>query len=287
MFLAGEFSKLAQVSKRLLHFYDEIGLFKPHHIEPETGYRYYSAVQLPKLNKILALKELGLSLEQIQRVLNDDISADEIQGMLTLKKAEAEQQIEANLLRFRYIESRLQQIHAEGIMEDYDVVVKSILSMSILTTRTLLPDPSGYREIMIEMMHTLPQQVGSNQTKHMIVISHSDSYKTKSIDAEIGYIVTNSCANEITLPSGTQLKKRLLPEENMVATVTRVGRSYLGSGCYHALGQWIEANDYQIVGSGREVFLQLWPDGDEEMVTEIQLPINKNKKVPGSSLLSG
>ena len=78
MFLAGEFSKIAQVSKRQLHFYDEIGLFKPHHIDPETGYRYYSAAQLPELNKILALKELGLSLDQIGRVINDNISAEEI-----------------------------------------------------------------------------------------------------------------------------------------------------------------------------------------------------------------
>ncbi len=285
MFLAGEFSKLAQVSKRLLHFYDEIGLFKPHHIDPETSYRYYSAAQLPELNKILALKELGLSLEQVGRVLNDDISADEIQGMLILKKAEMAQQIKDNLLRFRYIESRLQQVRAEGVLQDYDVVVKSMPSMPILTTRTLLPDTSSYREIMIEMMHTLPQRVGHNQIKHMIVLSHSEGYEAEEIDAEIGYIVSNACANNMTLPSGIRLKKRLLPEEKMMATVTRVGRTYLGSGCYHALGQWIEANDYHIIGPGREVFLQLWPNGDEEMVTEIQLPVDKTE--PGSLFLTG
>ncbi len=275
MFLAGEFSKLAQVSKRLLHFYDEIGLFKPHHIDPETSYRYYSAAQLPELNKILALKELGLNLEQIRRVLHDNISHQEIQGMLTLRKAEMEQEIMENLLRFRYIESRLSQIRTDGVLQDYDVVVKKSPALPVITTRTLLTDLSGYRTLMIEMMRTLPQRVGRHKLKQMIVIAHSESYETEQIDAEIGYIVTNSCAAEVTLPSGVQLHRRLLPEENLVATVTRVGRSYLGSGCYHALGQWIEANQYQIAGPLREVFLQLRPNGDEEMVTEIQIPVNE------------
>src|SRR6185295_8996279 len=92
MFTVGEFSQLAQVSKRLLRYYDEIGLLKPIHVDAATGYRYYSAEQMPLLNRILALKDLGLSLDQIQRVLSDNVSTDEIQGMLLLKKAEVEQQ---------------------------------------------------------------------------------------------------------------------------------------------------------------------------------------------------
>ena len=64
MFRIGEFSKIAQVSGRLLRYYDKLGLFKPIRIDPETGYRYYSAQQLPALNRILALKELGLTLDR-------------------------------------------------------------------------------------------------------------------------------------------------------------------------------------------------------------------------------
>ena len=64
MFRIGEFSRIAQVSGRLLRYYDEIGLLSPEFTDPQTGYRYYSAHQLPRLNRILVLKELGLSLEQ-------------------------------------------------------------------------------------------------------------------------------------------------------------------------------------------------------------------------------
>ena len=93
MYSIGDYARIAQVSKRLLRYYDEIGLFQPVKIEPKSGHRYYSASQLPELNRILALKDLGLSLNQIQRFVRDDISPAEIQGMLSLKKAELEQGI--------------------------------------------------------------------------------------------------------------------------------------------------------------------------------------------------
>jgi DNA-binding transcriptional MerR regulator len=90
MFRIGEFSKIAQVSGRLLRYYDELGLLKPVRIDRETGYRYYSVEQLPRLNRILALKELGLTLDQIARLLEGSISTDEIRGMLIMKKAQIE-----------------------------------------------------------------------------------------------------------------------------------------------------------------------------------------------------
>ena len=86
MFRIGEFSKIAQVSGRQLRHYDRLGLLTPEYTDPSSGYRYYTAQQLPRLNKILALKELGLSLSQIDRLLNEAISAEEIRGMLTMKK---------------------------------------------------------------------------------------------------------------------------------------------------------------------------------------------------------
>ena len=69
MFRIGEFAQIAQVSGRQLRFYDQLGLLQPAHIDAQTGYRYYSIRQLPRLNGILALKELGLSLEQIGPLL--------------------------------------------------------------------------------------------------------------------------------------------------------------------------------------------------------------------------
>src|SRR5262245_25299906 len=139
MYTVGEFSRIARVSKRLLRYYDEIGLLKPVHTDKFTGYRYYSAEQMPRLNRILALKDLGLSLDQIQRLLSDRISTQEMQGMLLLKKAEIEQQVQEEIQRVRNIEARLQFLQSAEAGQPYDVVIKQIPAQPALSVRTVFP----------------------------------------------------------------------------------------------------------------------------------------------------
>src|SRR5258708_11143124 len=103
MFRIGEFAQIAQVSGRQLRFYDQRGLLQPAHIDAQTGYRYYSIRQLPRLNSILALKELGLSLEQIAPLLKDNISPADLRAMLTLKRADDERALRAEVARCRPI----------------------------------------------------------------------------------------------------------------------------------------------------------------------------------------
>lgn len=276
MFLTGEFSKIAQVSKRLLQYYDEIGLFKPEHVEPATGYRYYSAQQLPQLNQILALKELGLTLEQIARMLKTGISPAELRGMLALKKAQMEQRLNEELLRLRYIESRIQQIDTEGVLRNYDVVLKTIEPLRMLSVRQTFSEMNKARPIMIEMLEHLPAIVGKSQLQNLLVIHHSVAYDPESLDLEIGFALRGSGKQKsVQLPSGLTLSARELQGEQQVATVARHGCATLGSGCYNALGQWMEGNGYSTAGAGRELFLKIEPNKDDEMITEIQLPVQK------------
>jgi len=62
MIKIGEFSKLVQVPVATLRYYDQIGLLKPIEVDRYTGYRYYQMDQLPRLNRILALKDLGFAM---------------------------------------------------------------------------------------------------------------------------------------------------------------------------------------------------------------------------------
>ena len=95
MFKIGDFSKLGQVSTRMLRHYDKLGLLVPNHIDEWTGYRYYTVEQLAQLHRIIALKELGLSLQQIADLQANDkpLSVEQLQGMLLLKQAETEQEL--------------------------------------------------------------------------------------------------------------------------------------------------------------------------------------------------
>src|ERR1041385_586047 len=135
MFRIGEFAQIAQVSTRQLRHYDQLGLLRPDHTDPQTGYRYYSIRQLPRLNRILALKELGLSLEQIGPLIENRISPAELRGMLTMKRAQIEQSLQAEQARLRHIESRIAQIDHQGGIEGYDVIVKSVAATPFLSLR--------------------------------------------------------------------------------------------------------------------------------------------------------
>ncbi|MDD4297530.1 MAG: MerR family DNA-binding transcriptional regulator, partial [Ruminiclostridium sp.] len=59
MFKIGDFAKLNKVTVKALRYYDSLGLLQPENVDTFTGYRYYSASQMPRLNRILALKDIG------------------------------------------------------------------------------------------------------------------------------------------------------------------------------------------------------------------------------------
>jgi DNA-binding transcriptional MerR regulator len=149
MFRIGEFSKIGQVPGSLLRYYDQIGLLKPAHIDRWTGYRYYSARQLPRLHRILALKELGLTLDQIARLVDEEVSTAEIRGMLILKKAQTEQIVHEEQARLRQIDARLQQIDASD-QSAFDIVLKQVPAQRYLSLRDVLPNADAALAIMRE-----------------------------------------------------------------------------------------------------------------------------------------
>ncbi len=274
MFRIGEFSKIAQVSGRLLRYYDQIGLLTPEHVDPESGYRFYSAQQLPRLNRILALKELGLSLDQIARLLDDDISSDELRGMLALHKAQIEQELHEEMARLRIIESRIKQIDAGRDSDDYDVVVKSVPAQPVLTFRELCVNQQHTRALTATIITETQRKINPGLLGHLVGVVHSDMYEMENVDLEIGFLVTGPVPDAIQLDAGPVLTLGELPAVPHMVTVTRLGPPELGHGCTGAVGHWVEANGYRFDGPGREVFIQFpMPGHENDAVTEIQFPV--------------
>lgn len=89
MYKIGEFSRLGQVSPRMLRHYDQLGLLRPSQIDRFTSYRYYTVDQLARLHRIMALKDLGIPLEQIGNLLQRDggLSDERLRGMLLMRQA--------------------------------------------------------------------------------------------------------------------------------------------------------------------------------------------------------
>lgn len=273
MFRIGEFSRIAQVSGRLLRFYDEIGLLSPEFTDPQTGYRYYSAHQLPRLNRILVLKELGLSLEQVARLLGQYTSTDEIRGMLTLRKAQIERTVQEEMGRFRDIESRLQQL---DVLQVPDVVLKSVPAQDYLALREVLPSMDSVRRLVENIVTAVPGAIGKNSLGNIAIVIHSPMYEPEALDFEVGYLLTGKVSHSVTLSENRILTTRKLPEVDTMATTVHIGLVSDSHGSYGILANWLEANLYQIAGTGREILMQLPLQGKEdEAVMEIQLPVTK------------
>lgn len=274
MFRIGEFSQIARVSGRLLRYYDSIGLLRPQRIDPETGYRYYSAGQLERLNRILALKDLGLSLDQVARMLDDKVSAAEIRGMLALKKAELERSLAEEAARLRHIESRLTQIEQQGSLGDYDVVVKSAPAMPVLSTRAVYPTFDEVLAALRDIAHAVRTQVAAAARENMVVVAHCD-FDDEDLDLEIGVTLSRAVNRPVRLPSGAQLSLAELPASDTLATIVRTGPLYQSHLAFGKLGVWMEANSYEIAGPCREVFLDMPFQTQSDPAVEIQFPVTK------------
>src|SRR5258708_19354987 len=252
MFRIGEFSKIAQVSGRLLRYYDEIGLLIPESIDPETGYRYYSARQLPRLNRILVLKDLGLSLEQIGRLLEQGTTPSEIRGMLALRKAQIEQSVQEEMARLRVVETRLQQIDTPGQVQEPDVVLKSVPAQQCLALREVLPGMSAIQRLVKHIYTVVPRVVGHSSLGNIAIVVHSPVYDPEALDVEIGYLLTGKAPKSVRLSEEPVLTFRESPPIDTVATLAHIGRVNDSHSGYGELETWIEQKRCEINGVGRE-----------------------------------
>jgi DNA-binding transcriptional MerR regulator len=273
MFRIGEFSKVAQVPGSLLRYYDAIGLLKPAHLDPETGYRYYSASQLPRLHRILALKELGLSLDQIARLVDTEVSAGALRGMLTLRKAQVEHAMQEDLRRLRQIEARLLFIEAAD-HGTFDIVVKAVPAQPYLSVREVAPSVEVALGMMRELVGILPARLGSSALGPFTTVVHSETLESDRLDIELGVVLLGTDAPAITLPGNRALQLNTLPAVATMATTVQVGGFETNCRAYGAIGVWVEENGYTIIGPGREVLI-VPPrlDRSDDTVTEIQFPV--------------
>ncbi len=262
MLKIGDFSRICQVPVSALRYYADLGLLPPAQIDPLTGYRYYSAEQLPRLHRILALRDLGLSLEQVGTVLCESLSAEQIRGMLRLRWAELHQQIEAEQGRLARVEARLRQIEQEGIMTSYDVVLKEVPPQLAAGIRSVIPSYGGIGSLFDELYAYLgPHGAGGLA----VGIDHNTEYMERDPDMEAATYLA------APVPEGGRVKVYTLPGGSVASTIHKGPYDQLGQA-YAALMAWLGPSGYQPVGPSRELYLHMGETPDAN-VTEVQIPV--------------
>lgn len=270
----GDFARICQVSVSALRYYNEVGLLKPAHKDEWTGYRYYDLDQLPMLNRILALKDLGLSLEQIRQLLGEELPAEQIRGMLRLKRAELQEQAREIIERLARVETRIQQIEMEGKMPDYEVVVKKVEPIRAAILHDVIPN----MEVVSPTFNRLFDEAAEYIYKHGGTMSGPslDLWYDDPEERPENMRVAVAFPTDSNLPSSDRIKVEELPGVEQMACVVHHGPFATVSQAHGAAMAWIEGNGYRASKPSREVYLQYERDGDQnQYVTEIQFPIEK------------
>ena len=272
MFRIGEFARINKVSVKTLRHYDNIGLLQPEKINSFTGYRYYSADQMPKLNRILSLKDIGFSLEDIALILKKNMNSEQMQLLLEAKHFEIKEKIKNEQARLYRIEAFMKFNKEEINIMKYDVVLKNIESIRVAAIRDFIPnyDKQEY------LWHELGDYIEQKNVKIVppcMAIYYDTGHNEDSIDAE----VIEPIAGELS--GNERIKVRNLEEISEAACVVHKGSYETLHLAYNAISKWIQENKYVITGPQRELYLKgHWITNDpNEYITEIQFPVNKIK----------
>lgn len=269
MIKIGDFARLGQVSVVTLRHYDDLGLLKPIRVDNFTGYRYYAVTQLADLNHILALKDLGFSLDQIQQVLSG-LTTDQLHGMLKMKQVEVQQQLVDEQARLSRIRNRLKQIEMEDTMPAYEVVLKTVPAQLIASRKVTIPTndqvPVYLDEAYGEVYSHIRTQ-GAKDAGACFAVWHQPAAILANEVAEAAVPVDHA------VPSSERVKVYELPQVQ-VASAVHFGNFDNFVQLHAVLLDWIESNNYQVIGPYREIYAKHNEDMSSAE-TEVQYPVAK------------
>lgn len=273
MFTIGDFARHGRVSIRMLRHYDAIGLLRPAMTDPFTGYRHYEAAQLARLNRVIALKDLGFTLEQVQQILDDKVSTEELRGMLRLRHAELEAAMAAAAARLVQVEARLRTIESEGHMPTNDVVLKSIPAVRVAELTGVAagfgPENIGpviqplYGRLFaaLEAAGVTPAGPG--------IAYYEDAPEGEGAVLVHAAVVVSAAASAA---DGHEFSVVDLPAVEQAATVVHRGSMERIVPTAQVLARWVDDSEYRSAGYPREVNLEC-PADPEQWVTELQEPL--------------
>lgn len=272
MFNIGTFARLGSVSVRTLRHYDDVGLLAPARVDDATGYRWYSAHQLPALNRIVALKELGFSLGQI-RAMTGEVTVEELRGMLRLRKAELEAELGEQQARLQRVETRLREIEREGEMP-HDFIVKRLAAQRVAAIGMPATGfgPTNLEPILGPGFVRLAEILRDNG----VAVSGLafSFYKGDPHRGDLVAYVALSIGDQVVdLPEPVEIVE--LPPVEEALTAAGPG-SELYPAMYPQMARWIEDNGYEFDGHGRDIVMNTTPpESGEELLMEIQWPLKR------------
>ena len=278
----GEFSALGRVSVRMLRHYEKLGLLVPADTDAFTGYRYYELDQLPRLNRIIALKELGFSLERVGDILARDPSADEMRGLLEARRRQLAEELEQSRHRLEQVDLRLARIEHEGVPPDEaEVVLKPLPRITVACVRGIAPSLEDMSAVCDDQFGRIAAWLAEHRLPAdglTMNLYHMDEYREHDLDVESVMVVEPGSVTGLPAPGKGDVGVRVLEAVPRAASlVLRTGFTGIEGGVMTLLG-WIAASGLTHTGPLREVHLFGHPElvaADDPAVLELVVPVGE------------
>jgi DNA-binding transcriptional MerR regulator/predicted transcriptional regulator YdeE len=274
MLSIGEFARLGQVSPRTLRHYGDVGVLVPAHVDPATGYRSYELRQLSDLRRVLALRDLGVGLEQIRELTAEDgtLPVEQLRGMLRLRRSEISASIAEDQQRLRRVASYLDALERGELMKTIDVVVKETAPLRMAETTGTAPG-YGHANIGPVFQDRLPvvwlrlRDAGVEPGKSVAYYEWPDD--DGRVVVHLGFDIEDQ-----PLPDTDEVRAVELSVVEVASALHRGPMDDI-SDTFEAVVRWIDGNGYRISGLSRELYLEWDQQDPSRNVTELQLPIGR------------
>lgn len=274
MFRIGDFSRLARVTIKTLHHYDEAGLLQPSHVDRQSGYRYYTAAQLETLQRILLLKDLGFALEQIRELLRAD--AETWARTLDERRAELTTSIAADQSRLLRLTALRQALDHSGT-EPPPVVLRAVPAVEVYSVRERVPQLGAPMQALFEKAEAVVAAAQARDPASPFTIFHDPDYREADVDVEVCIPVKKDLDRLVT---------RVVPASAAMSCITYHGPYEQTPLLYSQLLQWLDRSGMRMSGPLREVYHRYGADqvgyrlpasvltnNSAEYVTELQAPV--------------
>jgi DNA-binding transcriptional MerR regulator/effector-binding domain-containing protein len=276
VFGIGDFANLGRVSVRMLRHYDAIGLLRPARVDASSGYRYYTAAQLATLNRIVALKDLGFSLDQVQTMIDEKVEPGELRGMLRMRRAQLEEQMATDIARMAAVDARLRMIETEGHMDTGDVVLKRVPAQRVVQLSApcasyqaadIAPALSPLYPQLMEWMEAAGVRMAGAPIAHYVAAPTGPGDESVIVHAAFPF------TGEVPADPGFEVA--VLPAIEHAATLLHHGHMDEAFRTGQTIAKWIDDNGHRAVGNGyaREIYLDCPPGEFDRWVTEMQVEI--------------
>lgn len=253
MYKIGELSRLCKIPVKTLRYYDNEGLLLPDRVDMFTGYRYYGEEKLAQCYRILAMKQLGFSLQEIKKQL---LTSDENELLDAIHKKQEEllmqcKQTEKQLQRLQELEMVITEGGTGKTM--FDIVIQKQERLQVAYSREIF---RSRQEAELRLEEMQKQLHGAGTAGRALFIDYTMEYTEDGLDMAV-------CVETARDSAGVYPIKTIALEGDIAVLACRKEEIEQG---YIELRRYLQNHLYQVMGP---CYQFIYPDG----LAELKMPV--------------